>query len=375
MASWQKFTDPTRKSWTGLGIMSGTSLDGIDLCVVSFTKEGGVWNYVIKHAVTREYTTEIENVLKSAHNLSGFDLIKAHLRYGRYLGETIRDFLTDCQTEVDFVGCHGHTIFHQPDDHVTFQLGDGETMASYMYCPLVNNFRTKDVALGGQGAPLVPLAEQHLFADFDFCLNLGGIANISIRDEAQGFDVGPCNLLLNHFASAHDSSLKFDKNGEIAETGTVIDELLSSWNALPFFKLVPPKSTGREWLEDEVIPLAQNKGYSTHNILATACRLIAAQIGEILTSTSTSTNPRRMLITGGGAFNRHLMSCIKIEIQRRNLNITMVTVSRETVEFKEALSFAFLGLLSLKGEVNVNKLTTGARCNSVSGSIHMPTCA
>ena len=244
---------------TGVGAMSGTSLDGIDLCGVRFTTTSGEgWDYEVVKAVTIPYNEEWKEKLTRAPALSGLDLLKLHVEYGHYVGQVIQEFIDDLKVKlkvkVDFAASHGHTIFHQPEDHVTFQLGCGETMASHLACPLVCDFRTKDVALGGQGAPLVPFGEKFLFNEYDFCLNLGGIANISVKQSSIGYDVCPCNMLLNHVTKMVDRKLEFDQDGCLARQGKLDKGMLELWNQLEFYRQKPPRSLGREWFENCLLP-------------------------------------------------------------------------------------------------------------------------
>lgn len=241
-------------SFNGIGCMSGSSLDGLDICHVEFTGdiETDVWGYHILEAVTVPYSADLTERLRHAPKLSGEELIKLHMGYAHYLGSTIQNFLKD--KHVDFVASHGHTIFHQPDLGYTFQLGDGETTSTYLNCPFVCNFRNKDVALGGQGAPLVPNGEKFLFSTNDICINLGGIANIGLKGE-RGYDVCPCNSVLNKLARALDPKLDQDMDGQIAAKGMVIQDVLDRLEALEFYSKDPPKSLGAEWIETNIEPI------------------------------------------------------------------------------------------------------------------------
>ena len=235
--------------------MSGSSLDGLDLCCAEFTGDYStdIWSHRILKTTTIQYDPDWLERLRTADEMSGRDMAKLHVDYGRYLGRTVEAFIAENQLTPKYIASHGHTVFHQPENGFTFQLGDGETMTASLCVPLVTNFRNKDVALGGQGAPLVPVGESYLFSQYDMCLNLGGIANVSVNDI--GFDISPCNMLLNYLASRHDHSLEFDKGGAIARRGRVVDELLHRLNDLPFYRQSPPKSLGKEWFERYIVPL------------------------------------------------------------------------------------------------------------------------
>ena len=228
--------------------MSGTSCDGIDLCRVKFTTDvtNDTWQHRVLEAVTIPYDDTWKSRLNNLHNLSAYDVIKLHVDYGHLLGRTLQEFVAE--KPVDFVASHGHTVFHRPEEGVTFQMGDGETMATYLTQPLVTNLRNKDVALGGQGAPIVPLGEKFLYRDYDVCVNFGGICNISF--ESFGFDVAPCNMMLNMVAHFQDNMCTFDQDGRLAMSGKEVNHLLHELNSLEFYSKSPPKSLGREWFEE-----------------------------------------------------------------------------------------------------------------------------
>ncbi len=243
-------------SYRGIGLMSGTSLDGLDICYVEFTGdvETDVWGYRIQKATTLPYSEDWRARLREATTLSGVDLIRLHFDYGHFIGQSIKNFIQKEDLKVDFVASHGHTVFHQPERSFTFQLGDGETTSTYLPCPFVCNFRAKDLALGGQGAPLVPSGEKFLFNQTDLCINLGGIANIGKKGE-MGYDICPCNIVLNRLAKQFDDQREFDKDGELATRGVVKDDLLEKLEDLEYYKEPPPKSLGTEWISQEILPL------------------------------------------------------------------------------------------------------------------------
>ena len=235
--------------------MSGTSVDGIDLCCVEFIgdEEADNWKYTVLCAETVPYSATWRKRLQTAHCCSGQDLAKLHVEYGHLIGEHVHRFM-DEHLDIDdirFVASHGHTVFHQPWNNFTFQLGDGETTAALIECPLVTNFRAKDVALGGQGAPLVHVGERHLFADCNVFLNLGGISNISVSGKA--FDIVPCNMLLNYLASKYDPEKQYDLDGDLAREGAVLADVLTKLNSLEYYSQPSPKSLSREWFETELV--------------------------------------------------------------------------------------------------------------------------
>ncbi|XP_060080052.1 anhydro-N-acetylmuramic acid kinase-like [Ylistrum balloti] len=358
-------------SFTGLGCMSGSSLDGLDLCHVEFTGdiETDIWGYHILEATTIPYDQELIERLRNSAKLSGEELIQLHVEYGHYIGTTIKEFLSN--KHVDFVASHGHTVFHQPHLRYTFQLGDGETTASYLNSPFVCNFRNKDVALGGQGAPLVPNGEKFLFSANDICINLGGIANIGLKGQ-RGYDICPCNSVLNKLAGALDPSLQQDTDGNIAAKGDVIPEVLDRLESLAFYSKEPPKSLGAKWIEDHIDPILDVQQYSIPNLMRTFVEHVALRLKDacVLNSCQLSSDVVPVLVTGGGAFNKYLMDLFKEKL--RGTKIEVEKVDDETICFKEALIFAFLGLRCILGEENVFSCVTGSRCDSVSGSIHRP---
>lgn len=255
-------------SYMGVGVMSGTSLDGMDICCVELTgsDESDVWSHRVLKAKSFPYSREWAARLRNAPNLKAVELAKLHADYGHLIGETVSKFLSEnFISQIQFVASHGHTVFHQPEEGFTLQIGDGETIASHLNACVITNFRAKDVALGGQGAPLAPGAEDHLYGTYNVFLNLGGICNITIDEK--GFDISACNMVLNYLASKHDPMLSHDPNGEISRAGSVIPLLLTQLNQLPYFDKSPPKSLSREWFEKEMLPLVDKALEVTYRVL------------------------------------------------------------------------------------------------------------
>ena len=247
-------------SYVGIGLMSGTSLDGLDLCCVEFTRADAnkdEWHYNVIATKCIKYSDHTKNQLEKAYTASAREIMKLNIDFGHFLGRQTSEFIQSVSGHVDFVSSHGHTIFHEPGNGFTCQIGDGETLVSHLKCPLVTNFRNKDLALGGQGAPLAPLGDKYLFKNFDILLNFGGIANISVGK--LGFDICVANMALNFLASQVDPKLCFDKNGEISRSGTVIPYLLNKLNNIAYFDINPPKSLGKEWFEENMLPLFNNQ--------------------------------------------------------------------------------------------------------------------
>lgn len=345
--------------------MSGTSMDGLDIAHCSFVKERDVWSYSILEAETVPYPEEWVRHLKQFPSLNGSELIGLHVRYGRFLGEQVHAFVLRHSLRPDFVASHGHTVFHQPKNGVTFQAGDGSALATVSRLPVVYDFRSADVAMGGQGAPLVPVGDRLLFYDFSHCLNLGGIANISFEKSGQrvAFDVCPCNLLLNHLSNLVGK--EFDEGGKIASKGKIIPELLQKLDELPYYSLSGPKSLGREDIEMEFLSLFDGE-MEVPDLLQTSVEHIAGRVAEVIRTSESSFSPV-VLATGGGAWNSRLVQ----RISERS-GATIHVPEKKLVDFKEALVFAFLGVLRWEETVNVYSSVTGALSDHCAGSVVLP---
>jgi len=339
-----------------LGVMSGTSLDGIDFAICSFQKNEN-WNFTIEKCITTKYTKIWENTLQNLHKKDKEDIAKINIEYGKYLGNIINDFLGE--NKVDFIASHGHTIFHNPDNNYTLQIGDGNTIAKTTKITTINDFRSLDVSLNGQGAPLVPIGDLHLFSDYKYCINLGGFANISIKESKSitAFDICPVNIVMNQLSK--ELGKEYDENGDFAKKGNLIPKLLEALNNLVFYHKKPPKSLGREWVGEFINPILILNS-KTEDVLNTFCEHIAMQIGKHLID-------KEVLFTGGGVYNQYLMSRIKYYS-----NSKIIIPSKKIVDFKEALIFAFLGILRNRNEVNCLQSVTGAIRDNSGGKIHNP---
>jgi len=351
------------KQYRVAGLMSGTSLDGVDIALCLLNEENGRWTYSIISAVTIPYPSEWKTRLQNLTGSGAAELAQSHTAYGHYLGSLVRGFLTNNHLEADFVSSHGHTIFHQPHNGFTCQIGDGAAIAAECGIPVVSDFRSLDVAMGGQGAPLVPLGDQLLFPDYGICLNIGGFANVSFRREGQrlAFDICPANIILNYYSEKLGCS--FDKDGLIAASGRVDKDLLHKLNQIEYYKLQPPKSLGREWVENVFLPIADEDPLPNADILCTTTEHIAIQLAKILYDFP----DQQALVTGGGAFNKFLINRIKVWSAA-----TLVIPDPQIVNYKEALVFALLGVLRFRGEANCLADVTGARENVSGGCIYLP---
>ena len=340
-----------------LGLMSGTSLDGVDLALCRFSPS----SHAVLAATTIPYPDHWRTLLASLENQSALQYALANVNLGHYFGQLANGFLRRQNLRADAIASHGHTIFHQPALGLTTQIGDGDAIAAETGLPVVSNFRTLDVALGGQGAPLVPIGDQLLFADYDACLNLGGIANISYNAGGKriAFDICPCNMPLNWLAAR--LGLDYDPDGENARRGTVDSTLARRLDALDYYAARPPKSLGKEWFLNHFLPLLDASASSTIDLLATVSDHIARQIAAVVAPQPIAT----LLVTGGGAHNRHL-----IDTLRTLLPQVQITVPDPlTVNYKEAIIFALLGYLRLTAQVNTLASVTGASSDSISGTL------
>jgi len=346
--------------------MSGTSLDGVDVASCQFELKRKQWYFSIDAAQTFKYSNEWRNKLATAHLLSGEKLIELHTVYGKFLGELCNQFIRkenpdSYRDKPDFIASHGHTIFHQPKNKFTFQLGDGNAIHAATHLPTVFDFRSLDVALGGEGAPLVPIGDQLLFSDYDVCLNLGGIANVSLGKNKKriAFDVCYCNMALNYISSKIGED--FDDDGKFAAKGRVDAHLLNSFHKkYSRFREKRP-SLGREGFEKDFQPLLETKSISLVNDeLRTVCESIA---NEIALAIPTSKKKIKILATGGGAHNSFLIQLL----QQKLPSAEVIVPEKKIVDFKEALVFAFLGVLRTRNEINVLKSVTKASKDSCSG--------
>lgn len=342
--------------------MSGTSLDGLDVAYCVFSFEDGKWRYRIEKAQTVAYDKEWKNKLGNAHSLPAERLAELDEEFGRWMGEQVRGFVKKNKIKkVDFVSSHGHTVFHQPEKGFTLQIGSGAALAASSGFKTVCDFRRGDVALGGQGAPLVPIGDKFLFSNYDACLNIGGIANISFQHKNKriAFDISPANIVLNHFASK--KKLAYDKGGHLAMSGSVNWDLFKKLNKLSYYKIHGSKSLGREWIEKNVLSLLEKSKLSVNDALATASEHTAFQVAYTLNHFKI----KKVLITGGGAYNTDLISRLAAYCSTE-----FDIPDHNTIQFKEALIFAFLGILRVSGEVNCLKEVTGAQRDSVGGAIY-----
>lgn len=346
--------------------MTGTSMDGIDLACCDFIAENGGWRFELVQAESVPMDPQWGSRLQNLFGQTAEVYAKTDVYFAHYLGENIQTFIQKYDLQPDFVASHGQTIFHQPDKSYTAQIGDGETMVSYLDCPLVTNFRNKNVAKGGEGAPLVPFGEQYLWPAYQLFLNLGGIANMTWKQQA--FDVSPCNLVLNRLVSDYATGMAYDEGGKIAASGEINQELLSALNALPYYKRKPPKSLGVEWVNDHYFPTLNPFEVTHPDALRTSVEHMAQQLGLALQRFNIT--DQQLLVTGGGRHNTFLMERIQAHVAPHR--ITLAEADQDTVDYKEAIIFGFLGLFTLLGKPNTLAKATGTKAPVLGGSIHLP---
>lgn len=351
--------------------MSGSSLDGLDIVYVHIDETRGKWSFEIKAADCYTYDEVWSNKLKQAKELSVADFLKLHTAYGHYLGAQVKQFMDahELELKVDFLASHGHTIFHSPEEKTTFQLGDGSAIAAALAMPVISDLRAMDVALGGQGAPIVPVGDRLFFNEHNYLLNLGGIANVTVKTGSNNiaFDICACNQVLNYFAEK--KGLKYDDAGNLAQSGMVNEKVLEQLNEIAYYHLLPPKSLANEFSAEEVIPVIEAAGLSPEDALATSVCHIAEQITNALKNIPQQSTPTTMLVTGGGALNKHLIAVLQSLLAPEE--ITLVVPDEQLIQYKEAVVMALIGALRWREEENVFASVTGAARDSVGGALWM----
>lgn len=353
-----------------IGIMSGSSLDGLDLAYVELEETGGKWTFEIKAAKCISYSQEWLQKLQQSASLTAYDYLLLHASYGKFIGEQVNQFIdeNDLHHRVQLIASHGHTTFHAPGLGMTAQLGDGAAIAATTEINVVSDLRGVDVALGGQGAPIVPIGEKLLFSEYSFCLNLGGIANLSYKG-AEGyvaFDVCAANRVLNMLAKT--AGKEYDEGGATAATGKVFTPLLTRLNALNYYSQPNPKSLANSFGTDEVYPLINGFDISIADKLRTYVEHIVMQITyAIQKTTGNFTESSKLLVTGGGAFNKFLIQRLITALQPFNIEVTIPDAT--LINFKEALVMALIGALRWREEYNVLNTVTGAKRSSIGGAV------
>ena len=345
-----------------IGVMSGTSLDGIDLAHLNFEIINGKWNFQILECETIGYSQKWIDQLKIAVGFSELELQKLNVDYTLLLGTIISDFINKYKIEnIDAVCSHGHTILHQPQNGFTLQIGNLPEIAALSKQKVVCNFRVQDVKLGGQGAPLVPIGDRILFSDYDYCLNLGGFSNISFEENGKriAFDISPVNTVLNFYAN--QLGLDYDDKGKNSRTGNVNLKLLNELNRLDFYKKKYPKSLGFEFVKETILPLIESYPIAIEDKMNTFTEHIAIQIALVFPK-----KENNLFITGGGAYNDFMIERVQFYLPETKI----VIPERKIIEFKEALIFGLIGVLKLRNEINILSSVTGAKMDHSSGEIY-----
>ncbi len=350
------------ESYNVVGVMSGTSLDGVDLAHINFTIKEGKWTFEIHESETVAYSEEWISKLKIAVDFSETELTELNEEYTSLLSKIISNFISKNKIENLHAVCsHGHTILHQPQKGITLQIGNLPQIANLIHQNVVCDFRVQDVKMGGQGAPLVPIGDRILFSNFDYCLNLGGFSNVSFEENNNriAFDISPVNTVLNFYAEK--LGFKYDDGGKIAKSGFVKNELFTDLNNFGYYKKKYPKSLGFEFVKTEMLPLIETYSISEKDKLRTFVEHVAFQISLALPKKQGA-----LLVTGGGAYNDFLLERMKFYLPEIIIKIP----DTKTIEFKEALIFALLGVLKIRNEVNVLASVTGAIKDHSSGNIY-----
>lgn len=340
--------------------MSGTSLDGLDICFVSF-KKSNYSKYNIINSKTYRYNEKWIEKLKKSIFLNKQELKKIDIEYGTLISNYLKEFISEFSIDkIDLISSHGHTVFHEPNKGKTLQIGDGKTINKIVKTDVVCDFRTQDVEYKGQGAPLVPIGDLHLFSNYKFCLNLGGFSNVSIKDnnKIKAFDICPVNTVLNHYSKK--MGYTFDQDGVLSKKGTVNLDLLNQLNQMSFYNKLGPKSLGIEFVKSKVIPLIDSHILNPKDILRTYIEHISDQISKSIGSYFND----RILISGGGTYNNTLIDSIKTKVKSK-----VIVPDSQIIDYKEALIFAYMGLLKSKEKINCLKSVTGAIKDHSSGKI------
>lgn len=346
--------------------MSGTSGDGLDIAFCEFDKKEK-WSFTITMAETIPFPPSLEERLAQSHQFAGEELTCLDIQFGQWMGEKVKLFCKKNHLTPQAIASHGHTVFHQPGKGFTLQIGNGWAIHQASGLPVINDFRSLDVLLGGQGAPLVPVGDRLLFGSYDFCLNLGGIANISMETKKgrKAFDISPFNLLLNHFAKK--VGLSYDDKGNLAKTGTIVPMLLQDLENLHFYQKSGAKSLGREIISEEYLPLLDNYRDPVENILATLIEHFSLQISKEILQNLPEYTPGSLLVTGGGAYHQFFLQRLACQCGEQ---VKIIVPENQIISYKEALIFAFLGVLRMRNENNCLRSVTGASRDNCGGTLY-----
>ena len=355
-----------------IGLMSGSSLDGLDIVFAELNENSGNWEYEIKAADCLEYPEEWKTRLQEAVSLNALDYLLLHTEYGNYLGKEVNRFIekNDLHYQVSLIASHGHTTFHVPSKKMTAQLGDGSAIAAETKLPVVSELRALDIAFGGQGAPIIPVGEKLLWKDHSMFLNIGGIANISFNlpDTYIAYDVCPANRVMNMIAQRVNKD--FDAGGEMAALGNVHEGLLEKINASDYYRQPYPKSLANSFGTAEMYPLVRSFGLTHNDELRTYTEHVVTQVKRAVVdglSMQAKDTDKKLFVTGGGAFNHFLIQRLSEVLKPEGVEV--VVPGEEIVKYKEALVMALIGVLRWRQEYNVYATVTGAERNSIGGAL------
>ncbi len=354
------------RSKTVIGLMSGSSLDGIDLCCVHFYESEKQIKYRWVKGTTYPISPPLKKALQEASEEDKRLGSLLDQSFSQFALKCLKSFLKEINEKVDLIASHGHTVKHEPENKITVQIGDGTYWAKQLNLPVVYDFRTEDVLLGGQGAPLVPVGDTTLFKEYEYCLNLGGISNISYKhnNSVIAYDISMCNTPLNELVKRLGK--EYDKGGIIAESGQFIPDLFDELNDLDYFKLTAPKSLDKAWYFSQMQPLFNKGSYSIADLLNTCCEHIGYQIAQSINLSESDSKRSKVLVTGGGAYNTFLTSRIEKYLDP---SFKLVIPESYLIEYKEAIIFALMGWLRVHSKINVLRSVTGATKDTSSGKI------
>ena len=364
------------KTYHAIGLMSGSSLDGLDIAFCKFVLENeNISAWELLKAETIPFSEMWQSRLAHLPNQSAIVYAKTHTYFGHYMGELVIDFMSRNSILPGFIASHGHTVFHHPDKRMTAQIGDGGALAATTSLMVISDFRTQDIAIGGEGTPLAPAADKYLFDGYDFYLNIGGIANVScnVNGKMIAFDIGGANQVLNGLANLANQD--YDDDGKIAASGEVVDILLEEVNSIDYFSKKYPKSLDNQWVVKNLLKKYREYPESVENRMRTAVEQLAEQtvssVLQIIENEGLTNKKYRMLATGGGVFNSFLMQRMQ-ELFKEKIDLEIVIPKKETIEFKEAILMGLLGVLRLENIPNCLASVTGARRDTVGGAIYAP---
>ena len=351
------------------GLMSGSSLDGLDLAICDFNEGNGGISWHLKANTTVPFSQQLATKLKMAPSLSAKELVSLDHEFATYCAQAISDYAKEQALTIDYIASHGHTVFHEPQDGYTLQIGNGGVIAAISEIPTICDFRVNDIALGGQGAPIVPIVEHYLYPNITYFLNLGGIANISIHDSSIiAYDICPCNQILNRLALIE--GMPYDNNGAMASNGKVHQGLLDRLKQIKYFEAPPPKSLDNTWVQTVFYDCIEDVGLAPADALATMTIFVAEQVAEAVDSYGIDTQKDvKLMITGGGAHNSFLLKCIT---ERLPQDVSIMSVDPAIIDAKEAILMAVMGYLRVHEKANTITSVTGATRATCGGAIYMP---